>query len=395
MHFPRAQSEPSSLDYLFEFETCCLAALSIQADLWAMDSTLEWFGTTTFRLRTKGLTIFLDTWLERPSVLPQYLSLNEVREADYIIISHAHFDQCVSQLLRYAMTAADTNSLPGADLIALKTGAIVIANGEAINVLRSAGVPDEQLVPVAGGERVPLFSQEVRNQADRGEGVLADGPPAAPRKPHHSRATMSVHVWPSLHCLMPGLVHADVPEIMDTGKPYIGAASQYACTLDITFGMKHGLLRMGDLMPRNAMNDGMRSFVDYVADTRRHRFSNFDGGQLAFNFLIDDKALLWNAHLGGYEGILRSLEPKPDVLIQAIAGRANLNGRPFDGSAAEFAVDVCKWLGEPSKVIWCLHDDSPIKPFRVDVEPATDLVQERTSSRVFDLRPAILHSVFR
>ncbi|KAK3112405.1 hypothetical protein LTR53_011352 [Teratosphaeriaceae sp. CCFEE 6253] len=152
---------------------------------------------------------------------------------------------------------------------------------------------------------------------------------------------MSVHVWPSLHCLMPGLSHADVPEIMDTGKAYFGAASPYACTLDITFGMKHGLLRIGELMPRDAMDEGMRSFVNYIADTEHYRFSNFDGGQLAYNFLIDNKTLLWSAHLAGYDGVLRSLQPKPDVLIQAIAGRANLNGRPFDGSAAEFAVELC------------------------------------------------------
>lgn len=50
-------------------------------------------GTTTFRVRWKGLTIFLDTWLERPTVLEKYLSVADVSEADYIFISHAHFDQ--------------------------------------------------------------------------------------------------------------------------------------------------------------------------------------------------------------------------------------------------------------------------------------------------------------
>ncbi|KAK3109791.1 hypothetical protein LTR53_016570 [Teratosphaeriaceae sp. CCFEE 6253] len=329
-------------------------------------------------MRAKGLTVFLDAWLERPSKLPQFIDLHEVAEADYIFISHAHFDH-----------------LPGADVIALRTGAIVIANGEAINVLRSAGVPEEQLIPVAGGERVPLFTRRVREQAAAGEVGLADGPPGSPPRPHHSLATMSVHVRPSLHCLMPGLSHADVPEIMDTGKAYFGAASPYACALDITFGMKHGLLRIGELMPRDAMDEGMRSFVDYIADTEHHRFSNFDGGQLAYNFLIDNKTLLWSAHLGGYDGVLRSLQPKPDVLIQAIAGRANLNGRPFDGSAAELAVELCGWLGEPGKVIWCLHDDSPIKPLRVDAKPATDVLQARTRSRVFDLSPPTVHSVFR
>ena len=58
-------------------------------------------GATTFRLCTNGLTIFLDTWLERPDVLPKYLDINNVTEADYIFISHAHFDQQVSVAVPY------------------------------------------------------------------------------------------------------------------------------------------------------------------------------------------------------------------------------------------------------------------------------------------------------
>jgi hypothetical protein len=38
-------------------------------------------------------------------------------------------------------------------------------------------------------------------------------------------------------------------------------------------------------------------------------------------------------------------------------------------------------------VIWCLHDDSPIKPWTVDVTPATKLVEERTQSKVISLEP--------
>lgn len=37
-------------------------------------------GATTFRLKTKGLTIFLDTWLEKPSVMPKYLAIEDVEE---------------------------------------------------------------------------------------------------------------------------------------------------------------------------------------------------------------------------------------------------------------------------------------------------------------------------
>jgi len=52
-------------------------------------------GATTFRLCYNGLILFLDTWFDKPSVLPSYLSVDDITEADYIFISHAHFDQSV------------------------------------------------------------------------------------------------------------------------------------------------------------------------------------------------------------------------------------------------------------------------------------------------------------
>ncbi|PTD05546.1 hypothetical protein FCULG_00000040 [Fusarium culmorum] len=331
-----------------------------------MDATVEWLGLTTFRIKTNGLVIFLDTWLDRPDVMPKALAIDDVTEADYIFISHAHFDH-----------------LPGADKIAIKTGAHVVANGEAINILRSAGVPEDQLIPVAGGERIPLFTTECRQVAARGEVDVAHGPPGAPAHPDNKLAVASVQVWPSLHCLLPGSSPADLPEIMDTGKEYIGGASQYACSLDITFMMKHGLLKIADHMPREAMDEGMRSFADWISGPASKCMSPFDGGQLMYNFLFGEgKTLMWNGHLGAYDGILKTVQPQPDVLIQAIAGRGNLNGRPFDGSAAQFAVKLSKLLGEPKKMIWCMHDDMPIPPRSLNFRPATQAIESETSSRV-------------
>lgn len=170
----------------------------------------------------------------------------------------------------------------------------------------------------------------------------------------------------------------DHPQIIDTATVYTGSASPYSCTLDITMGMKHFLLKIGEVLPPEKLTDGHRSFIEYV-DDKKNVFSASDGGQLMFNFVIGDgkekKALLWSAHLGGYEGVLRDLRPKPDVAIMAIAGRANLNGRPFDGSAAEFAAMKVGWLGQPSKVIWCLHDEAYvflISPYRTAKNLPTD-----------------------
>lgn len=303
-------------------------------------------GTTTFRLRTGGVTIFLDTWLDRPSVMPKYLAVSDVAEADYIFISHAHFDH-----------------LPGADRIAIRTGAILVANCEAINLLRSAGVPEDQLLPVSGGERIPLFTRIVREQAKRDEVATAVALPGQPKMPHHSLAALSVHVWPSLHAFLP----IPYPDVMDTQIVYTGGTTPYDCTLDITHGMKYGLFQLNKLVPDEQLNDGMRSFLDYVKDRQTNVLSHCDGGQLMFNIIINGNGLLWNAHLGAYEGIISRMEPKPKIAILGIAGRANHDGRPFDGSAAQFAVKQLQWLDQPETVIWCMHDDRYID---LDVEIA-------------------------
>ncbi|KAI8241141.1 UPF0173 metal-dependent hydrolase [Colletotrichum sp. SAR 10_99] len=214
-------------------------------------------GATTFRLKANGLMIFLDTWLEKPSVLPKYLDIDDVAEADYIFISHAHFDH-----------------LPGADRIAKKTGAIVIANGEAINLLRSAGVQESQLFPVAGGERVPMFTKADRDAAVAGKIPLANGPPGAPARPHHSRAVMSVHVWPSLHALMPGSGHHDIPDEIDTGTEYTGEATPYVCTLDVTMGMKYALMRLKEIIPPDQMDEGTRKSTGVY--TMKVQLSHFE-----------------------------------------------------------------------------------------------------------------------
>lgn len=104
--------------------------------------------------------------------------------------------------------------------------------------------------------------------------------------------------------------HADIPDEMDTATRYEGS-TPYACTIDITIGMRFGLLRLGEIVPPEHLDRGERSFIDYVSKRDMNIMSNFDGGQIMFSFLIGDKTLLWSAHLGAYRGILEHLEPKP------------------------------------------------------------------------------------
>lgn len=219
-------------------------------------------------------------------------------------------------------------------------------------------MPDEQLYPVQGGERIPLFTRDVLKRASQGEGPLAPGPIGAPPLPHPSLAIMAAHVWPGLHCLMP-MEHADIPDILDTGVVYTGEAHPFVCTMDQTRGMKHGLLKMGSHVPREKQDAKMQSFVDFVEDRKRNVFSNFDGGQIMVNLIIDEgKSLLYSSHLGGYEAVMAAIEPKPQIAILGIAGRANYNGRPFNGSAAQFALKQLEWLDRrPKQIIWCLHDE--------------------------------------
>lgn len=60
---------------------------------WEQDATIQWFGGTTFCVKAKGITLFLDSFLERPPTVETYMKIDEVKECDYILISHAHFDQ--------------------------------------------------------------------------------------------------------------------------------------------------------------------------------------------------------------------------------------------------------------------------------------------------------------
>lgn len=248
-------------------------------------------------------------------------------------------------------------SLPGADRLALKTGAIVIANTEAISCLRRAGVPEAQLMAVAGGERVPLYNKDILAKAAAREIDLAPGPPTAPPRPHVRYAAMAVHVWPSLHSLMPGNTHHDLPDVFDTGVSYSGSDTGYTSSQDITCLMEHGLFRLKEIVPEKDMDAGTKAFAEYVQDRKTHVMSHYDGGQLCYNLVIGDRAILLNTHLGAYEGVMRYLDPKPQIAILGAGGRANHNGRPFVGTAAEFLTKQTKWLGEPAQVFMCLHDE--------------------------------------
>ena len=58
-----------------------------------MTTTLDWYGCATFRLRTAGLTIFLDAYIDRaPIAKGSGLCADDIDAADWIVVGHSHFD---------------------------------------------------------------------------------------------------------------------------------------------------------------------------------------------------------------------------------------------------------------------------------------------------------------
>ncbi|KAF4627833.1 hypothetical protein G7Y89_g10318 [Cudoniella acicularis] len=193
------------------------------------------------------------------------------------------------------LKSASTLHLPGAGRLARRTSATIVANGEAINVMRAAGVPDTQFTAVAGGER-----------------PLKPGPP----QPDAALAPITVHTWPSLHCLMPAEDHKNFLETLDITTVYVGSNK-----------------------------------AAFAAAT----------------------------YAGGFKDLYKVRRLYCGTVI--LVGRGNLNGRPFDGNAAQFATKAAKWLGEPEKVIWCLHDKGALNPKYIDTKAASKWWRRRPRAR--------------
>ena len=120
------------------------------------------------------LTPFFDTYLDKaPGVPPAGLRAADVDRADYLFISHAHFDH-----------------LYGADIIAKATGATLVGDAASVRLMRANGVPDAQIVATAGGDTVRLRSRGHRPRPALAalqpvRPRLAGQRPRLPRRPRH------------------------------------------------------------------------------------------------------------------------------------------------------------------------------------------------------------------
>jgi L-ascorbate metabolism protein UlaG (beta-lactamase superfamily) len=268
-----------------------------------MAAALEWLGCATFRLTIGDLVVFLDAYVDRvPSAPPVGLTVAGIDRADWIVVGHSHFDH-----------------LWGAERIAKRTGATIVASHESVRVMAAAGVPEAQLLPVAGGETVRLSDD-----------VL-------------------VKVFPGQHSSV--WSHRAMPDADEACLGDLGVTHQER--LERLRGLFEWLGSLGgEVLPHlRASDQGARG----------------DGGPLVFVFETREGSLLYQDTSGSWTGILRDL--RPDVAILAAAGRGTVDGEPFQGSLAEFVVLEADLL-RPRRIVLCHHDDwLPGFSKTVDVAP--------------------------
>ena len=284
-----------------------------------MRTTLDWLGCATFRLSIGELVVFLDAYIDRvPSAERTGITTDNVQEADWIVVGHSHFDH-----------------LYGAERIAKTTGATIIGSYESIRIMAAQGVPEEQLMPVAGGEKIQLAPD------------------------------VTVEVYPSQHsCVW-----------TETAMP----ASDAVCIGELGVTYQEQVERLKGLWAQLSAIGG--EVVEHLKVSAQG--ARGDGGALVYLLETPEGSLLYQDTSGHWSGILR--DRRPDVAILAAAGRGNVDGEPIQGSLAQFVarqVDILR----PQRVILGHHDNwlpgfskaIDVAPIREEMSrwaPRTELVE--------------------
>ncbi|MEM7284978.1 MAG: MBL fold metallo-hydrolase [Actinomycetota bacterium] len=285
-----------------------------------MTTTLDWYGCATFRLRTAGMTIMLDAYIDRAAnAVGPGLTADDIDECDWIVVGHSHFDH-----------------LYGAERIAANTGATIIGSYETVRVMEQAGVPLEQMICVAGGERIDL-----------GNGAFVSAYPS-----QHSC------VWSHKEMAQPGEV----------------------CLGDLGVTWQEQRARFAELMEYFAT--GLEPVaVEHLLTAQQG--DRGDGGALVFLFELPDGTILYQDTSGHWSGVLDDLHA--DIALLAAAGRGNVDGEPIQGSLADFMARQAE-LVRPRKLILNHHDnwlpgfsiDTDVTPIREELArrcPDVELVE--------------------
>ncbi len=290
-------------------------------------TTLDWYGCATFGLRTAGLHILLDAYIDRATNAAgpsPAVSASDIEQCDYIVIGHAHFDH-----------------LYGAERVMANTDATLIGSYETVRVMEALGVPLDRMMPVAGGETIEL------------EGATG-------------RAKVSV--LPSQHSCVWSHGQMDQPDqvcIGDLGVTYQEQRERMAQLVEF----------MGTSLDPAAIEHLMTSMTGHS--------DRGDGGALLYLFDLPDGRLLYQDTSGHWSGVMRDL--RPDVAILGAAGRGNIDGEPIQGSLAQFVARQVDML-RPRTVILGHHDDwlpgfsvptdvTPIRQELVRVVPGVELME--------------------
>jgi L-ascorbate metabolism protein UlaG (beta-lactamase superfamily) len=259
-----------------------------------MGVTLDWLGCATFRLQIDEFVIFLDGYIDRvPSAPPVGISAAEVDRADAILVGHAHFDH-----------------IAGAEVIARNTGARVVCSTESARMLTDAGVDESKLLPSQGGER------------------------------HNLSRGIVVTTFPSLHsCIWVGGVPPAATDSIATG--HLGLTEDERAAVRAA----HPL---GGAAPDPEL---LAQMQEHIA---RSLHSDHTGGALAYLIETPYGSIFYHDTSGCWTGVVRDL--RPDFAIVAMAGRANIDGEPIQGSLAQFVGRMADML-RPQRMVLGHHDD--------------------------------------
>lgn len=282
-------------------------------------TTLDWYGCATFRLRTAGLTVFLDAYIDRiPSAAGTGRSASDVSECDWILIGHSHFDH-----------------LYGAETIMANTDATLVGSYETVRMMEAAGVDASRMICVAGGETIDL-----------GPGVAATA-------------------YPSLHSC-----------VWSQGAM---APADQVCLGDLGVTWQEQQERMAALTHELAATLEPAAIEHLFAGVAGHS-PRGDGGALVFHLETPEGSLLYQDTSGHWSGVVDLLHP--DVAIIAAAGRANVDGEPIQGALAEFVADHAARCGART-IVLSHHDDwLPGFSIATDVTPIRAALAERCPQAV-------------
>ncbi len=271
-----------------------------------MTARLDWYGCATFSLRTAGLTIFLDAYIDRPDgAAGTGMTASDITEADWILIGHSHFDH-----------------LWGAERILANTNATLIGSYESVRVMERQGVPLERMICVAGGEKIDL-SPEV-----------------------------AVSVYPSQHSCVWSHAEMQEPDVVCLGD------------LDVRWHEQQD--RFVDLM-NYLTKETSDATQAHIVDSQPGHSERGDGGALIYLLETPSGSVLFQDTSGHWEGVMETIQP--DVAILAAAGRGNIDGEPIQGSLAQFVARQVELL-KPKTVVFGHHDNwMPGFSIPVNTEP--------------------------